>query len=53
VNYYLDELRRRETARVIEASNRLARRAYWLSVINGALAFVSAAAAVIAIVLSA
>jgi hypothetical protein len=41
VNFYLDELRRREQARAIAASNRLARAAFWLTVANTALALVA------------
>jgi CHASE3 domain sensor protein len=48
VSFYLDELRRREQVRAIEASNRLARRAFWLGVTNTVLALVAVIATVIA-----
>jgi hypothetical protein len=48
VNFYLDELRRREQVRAIEASNRLARRAFWLGVTNTVLALAAVIATVIA-----
>jgi hypothetical protein len=41
IDFYLDELRRREQVRAIEASNRLARAAFWLTVANTALALVA------------
>lgn len=46
---FLDELRRRESDRAVEASLRLARQAFWLAVANGVLALVAAIAAVVAI----
>jgi hypothetical protein len=47
VAFYLDELRRREQVRAIEASNRLARRAFWLGVTNTVLALAAVIATVI------
>ena len=41
VDFYLDELRRREQVRAIEASTRLARAAFWLTVTNTVLAVVA------------
>ncbi len=50
VNYYLDELKRRDTERAMQASHKLATRAYWLAVINGAVAVAALIVAVIAVV---
>ncbi|MFG2052134.1 hypothetical protein ACGFIW_32485 [Micromonospora sp. NPDC048935] len=47
--YYMDELERRERRRAIEASDRLARRAYRLAWSNTLLALVAAAAAIVAL----
>ncbi|MEU8419904.1 hypothetical protein AB0C15_03395 [Micromonospora sp. NPDC048835] len=47
--YYTDELERRERRRAIEASDRLARRAYRLAWSNTLLALVAAAAAIVAL----
>jgi hypothetical protein len=49
VDFYLDELRRREQARAIEASDRLARRAFWLGVTNTFLALAAVVVAIIAV----
>lgn len=49
LSFYLDELRRRDTERVIRASNNLARKAFWLGVINGVFALVASIAAIIAL----
>ncbi|MEH0928705.1 hypothetical protein [Micromonospora sp. CPCC 205558] len=48
-SYYMDELERRERRRAIEASDRLARRAYRLAWSNSVLALVAAIAAIIAL----
>ncbi|RQX15844.1 hypothetical protein DDE19_17680 [Micromonospora ureilytica] len=48
-DYYTDELERRERRRAIEASDRLARRAYRLAWSNSLLALVAAVAAIIAL----
>ncbi|WP_433530760.1 hypothetical protein ACQPYA_01030 [Micromonospora sp. CA-263727] len=48
-NYYTDELERRERRRAIEASDRLARRAYRLAWSNTILAAVAAVAAIVAL----
>ena len=50
-DYYLGELRARQTARAIEATNKLSRRAYWLAVVNTTLAAIAIAIAIFAIVL--
>ncbi|WP_091648009.1 hypothetical protein [Micromonospora pallida] len=47
--YYVDELDRRERRRAIEASDRLARRAYRLAWSNMVLAAVAALAAIVAL----
>jgi len=47
--YYADELSRRAQLRALEAADRLARQAYWLTVANTFLAAVAAIAAVIAL----
>lgn len=47
--YYVDELERRERRRAIEASDRLARRAYRLAWSNTLLALVAALAAIVAL----
>jgi len=47
--YFMDELERRERRRAIEASDRLARRAYRLAWSNTLLAFVAAVAAIVAL----
>jgi hypothetical protein len=47
--YYTEELERRERRRAIEASDRLARRAYRLAWSNTLLALVAAAAAIMAL----
>lgn len=48
-DYYLGELRARQAARAIAASELLARRAYWLTVANTLVAVVAVIVAVIAI----
>ena len=50
-DYYLGEWRARQTARAIEATNKLSRRAYWLTVVNTIFAAVAIVVAIIAIVL--
>ena len=52
INYYLDEIRRREFQRAAETSAELARRAYWLTVASTGLAVVSVIVAVIALFVS-
>jgi hypothetical protein len=52
ISYFLEELRRRDADRAEAAAYELGRRAYWLSIINGVLAMVSAAAAVTAILIA-
>ncbi|MEU7171274.1 hypothetical protein ABZ949_07270 [Micromonospora tulbaghiae] len=47
--YYTEELERRERRRAIEASDRLARRAYRLAWSNTLLALVAAVAAIVAL----
>jgi CHASE3 domain sensor protein len=47
--YYLDELNRRAQQRSVEAADRLARRAFWLTIANTAFALVAAVAAMIAL----
>lgn len=47
--YYIDELERRDRRRAIEASDRLARGAFWLAIANTLLAFIAAVTAVIAL----
>jgi hypothetical protein len=49
VDYYLNELRRRDEQRAIAASENLARAAFWVSVTNTVLVFVTAVVAVLAI----
>lgn len=51
INYYLAELQRRDTARAMQASHKLATRAYWLAVVNGVVAVVAVIVAIVAIVL--
>lgn len=46
VAYYLDEVRRRELAAAMAASEKLARRAYWLTVINTVVAVIAVVIAV-------
>ena len=48
-DYYLGELRARQTARAIEATNKLSRRAYWLTVVNAVFAAIAIVVAIIAI----
>lgn len=48
-DYYLGELRARQTARAIEATNKLSRRAYWLTVVNAIFAAIAIVVAIIAI----
>lgn len=48
--YYADELERRSRERATEAANRLARAAFWLSVVNAVLALAAAVVAVVALV---
>lgn len=47
--YYMDELNRRVQQRALEAADRLARRAFWLTIVNTVFAVVAAAAAVVAL----
>lgn len=47
--FYLDELRRRDYARMIKATNDLAQRAFWLGMVNGVFALVAAVAAIISL----
>lgn len=47
--YYVDELNRRVQQRALEAADRLARRAFWLTIVNTVLAVIAAAAAVVAL----
>jgi hypothetical protein len=47
--YFVDELNRRVQQRALEATDRLARRAYQLTVVNTVLAVVAAAAALLAL----
>ncbi|MGH8604696.1 MAG: hypothetical protein ACREXR_18505 [Gammaproteobacteria bacterium] len=49
LSFYLDELRRRDYERTIKATNDLARKSFWLGVINGVLALVATVAAIIAL----
>jgi hypothetical protein len=49
LSFYLDELRRRDTERAIRASNDLARKAFWLGVVNGVFALVACITAIIAV----
>lgn len=51
-DYYLGELRARQQNRAIEASDRLARRAYWLTVASTGLAAIAAVVAIIALLKS-
>ena len=51
-DYYIGELRARQTARAIEATNKLSHRAYWLTVVNAIFAATAIVVAIIAIVLS-
>jgi hypothetical protein len=48
--YFQEELQRRERAAVMAATNRLARRSFWLGVSNTVLAGIAAIAAVVALV---
>ena len=48
-DYYLGELRARETQRAIEATNKLSRRVYWLTVVNAIFAAIAIVVAIIAI----
>jgi hypothetical protein len=41
VSFYLDELKRRETQRAMESSNRLARASFYLTIANTVLALVA------------
>lgn len=52
LNYFLDELRRRETERGIAASTDLARKTFWLSVASSVLALASVIIAVIALLVA-
>jgi len=47
--YYLDELNRRVQQRALEAADRLARRVFWLTIVNTVFAVIAAVAAVIAL----
>lgn len=47
--YYLDELNRRVQQRSLEATDRLARRALWLTIVNTVFAAVATVAAVVAL----
>jgi hypothetical protein len=47
--YYVDELNRRVQQRALEAADRLARRAFWLTIVNTVFAVVAAVAAVVAL----
>jgi hypothetical protein len=49
LDFYLDELRRRDYARTMKATNDLARRTFWLGVVNGGFALIAAVAAIIAL----
>ena len=50
-DYYLGELRARQSARAIDAADNLAHRAYWLTVASTALVVVAAVVAVVALFL--
>ena len=41
VNYYLDELRRRDQMRAMESSHKLAKASFWLSIVNAVVAVVA------------
>lgn len=47
--FYLDELRRRDYERMMKVTNDLARRAFWLGVVNSVFALVAAIAAMVAL----
>ena len=47
IQYYLDELRRREEMRTIEAANRLARASFWLTLVNSVVAVIAVVVAVL------
>jgi hypothetical protein len=47
--YYLDELNRRAQQRALEAADRLARRAFWLTIVNTVFAALATVAAVVAL----
>jgi len=48
-SFYLDELRHRDYEHIMKATNDLARRIFWLGVMNSVSAFVAAVAATIAL----
>lgn len=52
LNFYRDELRRREVDRALAASNTLASRSFWLAVTNCVVALASVTVAVAAIILA-
>lgn len=49
VSYYLEELDRRSRERAVQASDRLARRSFWLGVASTVLSVVATVAAVVAL----
>ena len=49
VSYYLEELQRRDFVRAAEATERLARATFWLSVVSAIAAIAAVAVAVIAL----
>lgn len=49
IQYYVDELNRRVQQRSLEAADRLARRAYRLTIVNTVLAVVATVAALVAL----
>jgi hypothetical protein len=49
LDFYLDELRRRDSERTVRASNDLARKAFWLGVINGVFALAATVTAIVAL----
>lgn len=48
VDYYLDELRRRDQARAMEASHRLAKASFVLTIVNAVLAVAAVVIALLA-----
>ena len=50
--YYMDELERRSRERATEASNRLARRGFWLAVVSTVSSLAALVVAIIAILMS-
>lgn len=49
ISFYLDELRRRDYERTIKATNDLARKTFWLGVVNSVFALLATVAAIIAL----